>query len=162
MWNKELRDLNSSIGRAKEANVVVVITKDKPDEYFYALEQQWIGGKKNDVVVVIDTNDAGTINWVETMAWTDNHIFKINMRDSLLKLKKLDRELILPTIQAVVLKDYVRKPMKDFEYLKQSIVPTKNQYIGLTIFGLLLSLGISWFVFNNEFTTESYNYRRYR
>lgn len=160
LWNKELRELNSNIGKAKEANIVVVITKNKPDEYFYALEQQWIGGKKNDVIVVIDTNDEGMINWTETMAWTDNHIFKINMRDSLLKLKKLDQELILPTIQAIVLKDYVRKPMKDFEYLKQSIVPTKNQYIGLTIFGLLVSLGISWFVFNNDFVTETR--RRYR
>lgn len=149
LWNKELRELNSDIGRKKEVNVIMVVTKNKPEDYFYALEQHWIGGKKNDVIVVADINDAGEINWVNTMVWTDAHIFKVNMRDSLLKLKKLDRELILPTIQAVVLKDYVRKPMKDFEYLKQSITPTKNQYIGLTIFGLLLSLGISWFVFAN-------------
>lgn len=162
LWNKELSELNSSLGRQKEVNVVLVVTKNQPEDYFYALEQHWIGGKKNDVIIVADVNDSETINWVNTMAWTDAHIFKVNMRDSLLKLKKLDRELVLPTVHAVVLKDYVRKPMKDFEYLKQSITPTKGQYIGLTIFGLLLSLGISWFVFKNDvFDTEN-NYRRYR
>lgn len=153
-WNSDLRELNADIGRKKESNIVIVITKNKPDEYFYALEQHWIGGKKNDIIVVIDVNDAGKINWTETMAWTDSHIFKVNMRDDLLAVGNLNRKEILAVIQTVTLKNYVRKPMKDFEYLKQSITPTKGQYIGLTIFGLLLSLGISWFVYKNDVITE--------
>lgn len=164
LWNKDLRELNADLGRQKESNVIVVVTKNKPDDYFYALEQHWIGGKKNDIVVVLDVNDEGKINWTQTMAWTDAEIFKINMRDSLLSLKKLDRELILPTIQAVVLKDYKRKSMKDFEYLTQSIAPTKNEYLGLTILGILVSLGISWFLWTNDIEDEESSniYRRYR
>lgn len=162
LWNKELREMNSDIGKSKEVNIVVVVTKNRQEEFFYALEQEWIGGKKNDVIVMINTNDSNEIDWVNTMAWTDNQIFKINMRDSLLKLKNLDRELILPTVRAVVQKDYIRKSMEDYAYLKQSITPTKGEYIGLTIFGILLSLGISWFVFTNEITEIERKYNGYR
>ena len=58
-------------------------------------------------------------------------------------------------IQENVDKYYVRRPMKDFEYLKSAVKPTYGQWVFGIIFGFLLSIGLSILfyrvdVFNEE------------
>lgn len=146
VWNKAIAELNADIGKSKQANLIVVLTYNKTEDFYYALEQHWIGGKKNDIILVANTPDGKSINRVQVMAWTTNEIFKINMRDSILNLKTLDHELVLATAKAVILKDFIRRPMEDFKYLERAVVPTFGQYLFLFIFGFLVSSGITYFV----------------
>ncbi len=52
-WNTHLSDMLARLGPVKQANVVVVITRDSSPNYAEELRNQWLGGKKNDTVVVI-------------------------------------------------------------------------------------------------------------
>jgi hypothetical protein len=77
-WNRDLEQINADIGKAKQANLAVVLVNGLPDDYFEAVEQEWVGGKKNDVVAMIGT-DGQTIQWVRIMAWTNSEMFKVQL-----------------------------------------------------------------------------------
>lgn len=148
-WNRPLEDLNASLGAEKQVNLAVVLVGNQPDDYYEALEQSWIGAKKNDVVAVIGT-DGKAIKWARIMAWTDSEMFRVQARDRLLDLKTLDPKLVLGAMSDTIKTLYVRKPMSDFAYLQESITPTPGQYVFLLIFGILTSIGISVFVVKND------------
>lgn len=161
-WNEDLMELNADLGAKKQVNILAVVVKNQPEDYFYALEQQWIGGKKNDVVLVISVDDSNNILWVNTMAWTDNKIFQVALRDSVLATKILNREQIMGVLRTNVEANFVRKPMKDFEYLSRTIKPTKGEWIFAMILGLVLSVGLSIFLeMNDVFEEERGRYGRY-
>ena len=155
-WNKELSETNAELGKTKQANLVLVFTKNKPQDYFYALEQHWIGGKKNDIVLVMDVNDAGILNWVNVMAWTNDKMVEVTLRDAIMKVGKVDRQQILSVAKDNINQFYVRKPMKDFEYLKSIVTPTTGQWVFSMIVGLIASIGLGIFFHRNDTFGEEY------
>ncbi len=160
LWNRDLSELNGDLGRSKEVNAIVVLVNDKPREYFYALEQHWLGGKKNDVVLVVSVS-SDTVQWADVLAWTDKTLFKIKLRDDVLGIGTLQREPILKAMYSDINTYYVRKHMKDYEYLQASITPTTGQWIVALIIGILACIGTSFFVTTNDvFSEERYGYYR--
>src|SRR5581483_10351865 len=151
-WNKDLAEVNADLGPTKQADVAVVVLSQKPREFYSALEEKWIGGKKNDVVLVIDLDSNGVIDWVEVMAWTDNKIFQVELRDEVYGsgVQHLNRESIIKSIKFYVQRDYVRKHMKDFEYLKGLIRPTTGQWIFAMLLGLIVSVGLGVYFYNED------------
>lgn len=143
LWNAQLAALNGKIGRQKQCNVIAVFAKGLPDDYFYALEQFWIGGKQNDVAVVTGVDDNNKIQWVQVMAWTKNEMLRVAMRDDLLDLGSVDREKYLRVIEDDVQKFFIRKHMSEFQYLRASIKPTKTEWIVAMIISILVSIGLS-------------------
>lgn len=153
-WNKDLEEINADVGPAKQANVVIVLVKNQPGDYFEALEQHWIGSKKNDVTVVISVDDAQTIQWVQVMAWTKDKMAEVVVADAIRKIGILDRVQIIQSIKGSVISSYVRKPMKDFEYLASTITPSIGQWVFAMIFSLVLSIGIGMFILKNDIGDE--------
>ena len=155
-WNEELSELNAEVGPVRQANVILTVVKDLPADYFHALRQFWIGGKKNDIVPVIGVDANNAIQWVEIMSWSQDKIFDIKLRDDLLNNKTLDMTNTLSIIKDDTMKYFKRKPMKDFEYLKSSVAPTMTQWLISMVIGLLLSLGLGIFFYKNDITDRSY------
>lgn len=147
-WNKAIEEINADVGFAKQASVSVVLA-NKEEEFANAIEQKWLGGKKNDVIVAIGT-DGYTISWVKVLAWTYSEMLKIQIRDDVLNLKTLDRVKVLSVIKDDVTNLYIRKPMDDFKYLTSSITPTTGEYLFVLILGIVLSVGLSYFMFTND------------
>lgn len=140
-WNAEISEINKRIGPKKQANFVLVFT-NKPHDYFYALQQAWIGGKKNDIIVVIGLeHNNNKPKWVEVMAWAKNKDIYVNLRDDILELTTITPETLLPTVEADIMKYFIRKPMHDFEYLASIITPTTTQWIVSIIIGLIVAIG---------------------
>lgn len=153
VWNNALQQLNAQLGSKKQVNMVVVLVKGQPREYFGALQQHWLGGKKNDAVLVVDIDTNGAIDWVEVMAWTDHPEFKIKLRDATADLSKLDLNnpnQLLNIFSSYVDSFYVRKHMKDFQYLTSSITPTTTEWIVSIIIGILSSVGLGVFFYKND------------
>lgn len=123
VWNEELALKLRRLGPEKQANVVIVITAEATPTFADALASHWLGGKKNDITVVIGSPQYPNIEWVRVLAWTDEEIFKVTLRDALLSLGTLDRRAVLDTIEAHTDQYFVRKPMKDFAYLEDEIDP---------------------------------------
>jgi hypothetical protein len=138
-WNTDLSAVNAELGALKQSNAVLVFVKNLPEDYFYALEQHWVGGKKNDVILVIGLDSSGKkASWVNVLAWENNNLFKVKLRDAILDLDTLERWTVLPMLKDHTVKYHQRKPMKDFEYLTASITPTVTQWIVTLIIQMLI------------------------
>ena len=149
-WNKGLSELNARVGAPKQANVIVVLTNQQSDKYYHALRQHWLGGKKNDIVVVLGVEDR-KINWAHIMSWSKSDLFNIKLRDALLELGEVEREKVLALTEANVVKHFQRKPMSDFEYLESSITPTTGQLFWAMLINLLISVGLGLYMYHNDF-----------
>lgn len=143
-WNELLSQKLKKLGPAKQANIVVVVAKTDDHNYFYALQDAWLGGKKNDIVVVIGAPSfPDKASWVEVMALTDKQIFKVQLRDALLELPTLTADSVINTIDQHVASSFQRKRMRDFEYLDAEIDPP-TWVIVLTIIALILAYCGFW------------------
>lgn len=118
-WNKKLQNMLGKHGPTKQVNVIIVL-HNLGDDFVNAIESKWLGGKKNDVIVVVGVSDSMIYN-VGVVSWTDNNIFKVELRDAIQNTEKFDFDNILNIIEVQILKNFQRKHMADFEYLKNDI-----------------------------------------
>lgn len=149
-WNHELSLILRKLGPQKQANVVIVFTNIADQSYLYALEGTWIGGNKNDIIVVIGTSSYPKIDWVGVSSWTDSELFKVELRDSIYSLTNVDRKAILSLIDEKTSKLFVRKQMKDFEYLKDRIEPPTWAIFLCFILGVITLVGCSVYFHKND------------
>jgi hypothetical protein len=159
-WNKQIAETAKLIGPAKQANLVIVLVKDLPEQYFYALERHWLKGKKNDVIAVIGYDSLESpAKWVNIMSMSKSEVFNIRLKDDLMGLAKLDPLETTATIRKNVIANYQRKPMADFEYLKDSISPPIWVIAALAILNVISLFGIYFFyVYQNSHRNRRYRY----
>ena len=159
-WNNELSELNAQLGSKKQVNIIVVVTKNRDESYFYALREAWIGGKKNDVILVVSVDDNLKPEWANVMSWELNELFNVKLRDAVMAQPALTAEVTIANLRSSILDYHQRKPMADFAYLKSSITPTTSQWIVSLIVQLALLAGsLFFFHINNPFET-GYSYGR--
>ncbi len=139
---EKLNSISVNIGDKKQANPIIYLTKE--DRSFKdALEQYWSKGKKNDITLILGLDDSGNIVWSDTITFTNNTDFIVDLQNDYKDLNiNTDRDILLGNFNTSIMKSYIRKPMKQFEYLKENI--TLEWYWQLLIF--LGNLGISGFV----------------
>jgi len=122
-WNNDIGLLLRDLGPKKQVNAIVVVAKTSDPDYTFALQQAWEGVNKNDVVLVIGSLDGKKIEFVRTISWTKEEIFKIQLNDRVQELGIIDRTQILPIIADQISKNFTRRRMHEFEYLKGEIDP---------------------------------------
>ncbi|MFA6604297.1 MAG: hypothetical protein WCT10_05720 [Patescibacteria group bacterium] len=146
--NQRLSEINAKLGRAKEVNIIVIAVGESDQSYLEAIRETWLGGKKNDVIVVIglaampEAPDRQDIAWAGVVSWTKNEDVKIAIRDRILDLKTFDGSKILEIVQEEVAAKFVRRPWADFDYLKSTLEPPRWALWFLGILGCLISIGL--------------------
>jgi len=139
-WDNILSDINGKLGKKKQANIILVLTKNQSQDYMQALDQYWKGGNKNDAIIVLNIDTNNKIEWVEVLALVKDDMFKIQLRDSLTNIETLNMEKIMPEIENCVSKYFVRKRMREFEYLTYAVTPSMTQYIVSLVLCLLVTI----------------------
>ena len=129
--------------------------------YVYALEDAWIGGKKNDIIVVMGVTHYPDIEWVEVTSWSKSEGLKIELRDKIKEVKALNhKEEILAAVEKLVGTQYQRAHMSDYKWLMASVQPGTGVTLGLFLFGVALAIGLTiYFVKNDPFDGRSSYYR---
>ena len=159
--NKRLGEHLRTLGPEKEANIIVVIANTADQTYRHAIEEAWLGGKKNDIVVLIGASNYPTIDWVDTItlgANMGNSLMTVTMRDEIMKHKTLaDGVAVIDTVASVVGDLFDRKAMDDFKYLEDEIEPPLWVIILALILGIGGSLGLT-LLFHRESFFESRRY----
>ncbi len=150
-WNKDLHEMNADVGPTKKANVSVVLVSNKPADWFFALEQAWIGGKKNDFIVVISVDENKKIQWANVIAWTNNKMAEVVVSDEINKLGVLDKDQINFIIKSNVEKYFDKKSMEDFKYLESAVTLSGWQWFFGFILSLIISVGLGIIVFGNNY-----------
>jgi hypothetical protein len=117
------------IGPAKQANILVIFTKHDKN-FKYALERAWIGGKKNDIVVIFGIIKYPTVDYVDVFTFansTGNERFRVILRDNITQATAtgFDVNTVTNIISTDVNKYFVRYQMENFVYLQDEIsIPT--------------------------------------
>ncbi len=157
-WNHNLAMMLRELGPSKQVNVIVVVTKNTDPMFEYALQGKWLGAKKNDVVVILGTPNYPEIQWVRIVSWTDKQLFKVQLRDELQDLKTVDQNKILGIINSNIKKSFVRKQMRDFEYLDSEILPPDWVIVLAVVIAVLGSILLSvFFLFYDVDLTRRHN-----
>lgn len=147
LWNHELSLALRTLGPQKQANAIIVMVNTNDQSYVHALEGAWVGGKKNDIIVVIGTTAYPKIDWVAVSSWTDKQLFKVQLRDEIMSMGNIDRTLIISALSKHTMSTFVRKSMKDFEYLRDQIEPPLWVLIVALLLGIIASLGTSFYFY---------------
>ena len=156
-WNRDLAMRLRNLGPARQVNAVILFTNQKDPQYATAVRAAWLGGKKNDVIVVLGTPSYPAIDWVRVISWTDEELFKVQLRDDLLDLKTADRTSVLNHLEQHIATQYKRKHMKDFEYLQSDIRPPTWALILLIILSIGSSTGASLYFARNGVREGGYS-----
>lgn len=165
-WNDYLAGKLKTLGPASQANVIIVLVNTADQTYRHALETAWLGGKKNDVIVMLGVTNYPAIDWVDTITLgqnAGNAGLTINIRDELTALKSIeDGQRVIDIISSNVDKRFDRKPMEDFEYLKDDIQPPDWVVTFAFILAFILSAGLTWFFHVRDPFGDGNRRRRYR
>lgn len=158
---KELNDdLNMALrtlGAAKQVNINVIFVETTDTQYRYALERSWLGGKKNDVTVILGLDNTGTFSWVDTMTFgknSGNEMLAVLMRDRIKELATNQQfsnpDMLSEVMVKTITSDFHRKEMKDFEYLKEDYSPSDTAIIWFVIIQLLVLTVTTIFFYHFE------------
>lgn len=151
-----LNNMSVDVAR-KQGNPLIYVTKEDRD-FKDALSQYWGKGKKNDITLILGVNDKGDVMWSDVITYTDKTDFIIDMQNIFKNDNVNDnKDEILKKFKNKIMTSWVRKPMKDFDYMKDSI--TLEWYWQLLIF--LGNLGLSGFVMYKMMTNYTKKYRGY-
>lgn len=158
--SKEILSLNErlnldlrTLGKEKQVNIIVILTGINDPSYRYAVENKWLGGKKNDVIVFLGVNPDHEILWADGMTWAKNmgnELLQVKLRDDLESLKEFNVENVEKVIVSNIKTHYKRPEMKKFEYLKDEIVPSDAAIIWIVLITLLLSGTLTYVFYRND------------
>jgi hypothetical protein len=150
-WNWLVQEQNKVLGTAKQANVIVILVPTDDASYMLALKDKWVGGKKNDIDVVIGSTDGHKIEFADVMSWTTNADFKVDLKNQIQDIGNLDRkDDIVKAIGGTTQAKFERMHMKSMKYLMRSFQPSGASMMWSFILSILLNIGYSiWAVKNN-------------
>jgi len=142
-WNDYLAGKLRTLGPASQANVIIILVNTADQTYRHALETAWLGGKKNDVIVMAGVTNYPQIDWVDTITLgqnAGNSLMTVKIRDELTALGSIESgQAVIDVVTAKIAQHFDRKPMADFEYLKDDIQPATWVLVTAFILAFLLS-----------------------
>jgi hypothetical protein len=139
-WDSDISDILRNLGPSRQANVIVIFVNTSDESYIHSLEGKWIGGKKNDIIVILGVTHYPKIDWVGISSWTDKALFKVELRDDINAIGTVDRTKIIAVINTDTMKLFKRKEMRDFEYLKSQIEPPTWVMVLAVLLGIVASV----------------------
>lgn len=138
--NDGISNILRTLGSTKQVNIVMAIT-NKPRDFAFVVRDKWLGGKKNDVMIIIGASNYPKIDWVEVFSWSKNQMVNIKLRDDITELGSMSSiNVLMGVISDDVNNHFVRKTMKEFEYLDGQIQPSATVIYWALGIGVLLSL----------------------
>lgn len=156
-WDDQLARMLRSLGPRKQVNAILVLTAIQDPRFAEALRVAWLGGKKNDVVVVVGTQTYPKIDWVRVFSWTDNDTFKIQLADAIQDQGTLNPVDTTALIAGWINRDFQRKHMKDFGYLAWESMPSMTACVIIGVLDLVAMFGMVY-VFLNKPLRRQYRY----
>lgn len=87
--DRRLDVILAELGPAREVDVIVYLAGTSDPKFVLGLEEHWVGGKKNNVIVVIGAPEWPKIEWVGIFDWCENSQFRTELHDNIEDLETL-------------------------------------------------------------------------
>jgi hypothetical protein len=151
--NKSLNDQLKTLGHKKEVNIIVVLVNTNDPTYRYALENKWVGGKKNDVIIVIGVTSPPSIDWADVITYAlnyGNEHLQVVLRDRIKKLSLDSPEDLSYTVASTIDEHFNRTPMEEFEYLKNEVDPPTWLLLITAVVSIIVSFFLTIYFRDND------------
>lgn len=149
--NERLSEINAKWGAPKKVNIITVVVREADEKYLEALREAWLGGKINDIVVVVGLyDDSSTIAWAGVISWTKSEQVKVDLRNAIMALGQFDPQKFLQVVEQEVSSKYEHRRISDFEYLKASIEPSSTAKTVIWVLSLVLTIFLSAYFWIND------------
>lgn len=140
--------LNGNLGPKRKMRVYILFFQDKPMDVTFNQKYYWDGGNKNEMVICINLDRTGGIDWVNAFTWSTNKRIAIDLREDLMSLKRFDFKKVYDVVEEST-KDFKYRDFKEFKYL--SVEPPTWAYWFVYLFTIGITIGILWYGYQNEF-----------
>lgn len=145
---------NGVNGEKRKIRVYVLLFFNKPYDVGIKQKNYWIGGNKNEVVVCIDVDrKTGKINWVIPFSWAENKRIVIDLREDIYNLKKLNFHNLYNIVDKST-ENFKYRDFNQFNYL--SVDPPKWEIYFVYIITFLITIGVLYYAYINEFEEEKF------
>jgi hypothetical protein len=158
--NRLMDIYNAKSGFHKEVRVWVLIFKNTGMETGIQQENLWKGGNKNEFVVCLSVDGDNKPQWSRSFTWCENDILKANVDSYVMGMATVDGVELSKYASAQVNKQFFRKEFGDFDYIEVQLPAWA--YWTVYIITLLVNVGLSFFIVNNDVTESSENRRKKR
>lgn len=142
----ELPEVESTLDvllQGKRFNVKVVTVVDKPIEYFYSVMMSWLGGKINDVIIVVNLDKDNKVVWVKVNTYAKGYKNQMMIKEleSLTLGKVYDKTLVSGQV-SLITKEIIILPESEFEEKLDMVEIPTGLLVLMIIINLLISIGI--------------------
>lgn len=150
-WDAHLDGILRTLGAKKQVNINVIFVTKFGREYKEIIERAWVGGKKNDVNVIIGVDSSGkVIEWVEAFTFgktRGNELLAVMLRDELQSIGTTEEpERAVNLIGKLVAENFNRREMAEYEYLKSETAPSATAVGWIIAVSLTIVVGLGiWF-----------------
>lgn len=136
--NSQLNDLLNlglrKLGPSHKANVRVILHSNGAD-YLETVRAKELGGKINDVTVLIGLSDDGSIVNAGAFSWSRSDTVNVSIRTGILELEKYDARRIASIILYAIEHHFQYRSIKEFEYLENEAPLPDWAFVLLFVFG---------------------------
>jgi len=148
--NAELARINSELGASRQVNIILILVGSGDPKWIEGLREAWLGGKKNDLIAVVGFKSYPRIAWTDVLSWTRNEDIRPKIRNRLRDLENWDGTKALGILNEEVVSRFERRPMAEFEYLKDTLEPPPWLIALLFGLGTLTSISLSYAFLKNR------------
>ena len=155
-WTHAIREQLKTSDIETNPNILFVFTSTTDRNYRYALERKWLGGKKNDLVVVIGAPSYPKATWAEviTLGGTSgNELTAVKVRRAI-EGQNLDPVKTTNKVFSVVERNFDMKSIDDFEYLEDEQQISFWQGFFIVLISIIVSIIVSIIFSNNSLRSK--------
>ena len=151
---------NALLGAKKELRMWLLCAPTTDPTFGQRQEAYWVGGNKNEVVVVVGLNEQKEVSWVHPFSWTKEREPLVEIRDSIPRGEPLNPVRLASFMASQLEAKFTRRQFAEFDYL--SVEPPTWAYILVFALTLGMNIGLGYFIVVNEFTegNPTPSYRR--
>lgn len=153
--SNKLNEHLKSWGPNKQANVITVFVSEKyTDKYFQALKAHWLGGKKNDVIIVSQILDSGNVGWVRVIARSEKKEFDKSVEFDVSNMGRFNTDTFLKIVDDNINQRFEREDFHKYEYLLADFRPSTVAIVIGLVFAFLVNFGMAFFTYKEDVFNE--------
>lgn len=154
MLNEQMRKW----GPTKQANVILVMVSEKHTQDFYqALQAHWFGGKKNDVVIVVQVDEEKKIGWTRVFSRADQAVFDKSVEFDVTNMGIFDSTKFVDIIDQNIKERFHRMDFEKFKYLLDDYKPSGTALAVGLIIALLINILMNVFIVKEDVFNEGFS-----
>ena len=158
--NSKINDLQKKWGVQKQVNVILFFVSDKyTQEYFKAVEATWLGGKKNDTIIMTQLDNDNNVNWARVISRSENKAFDKSVEFDINNHGVFNEDSFLNILDKNIMERFVREDFEKYSYLMNEFSPSKIAVFTGLIASLIINLIIALFAIKEDWFSED-RYRR--